>query len=149
MKSILRTLFALALFATLTVSAQSYRVVTVMSGGTNTVAASTTSAVNLPTAVSQQTDAGLQISLASTAGATGNVTFLLDRSVDGQTYETSPYFSITVAYNGTSTVTVFTNLDVRGVGTLRLKSIQTPATYAATNISVKLSQKFPFVSVRN
>jgi len=144
-------LFLITLFAAVMVaSAQSPGVYTFggFNGGTNNVAFSATNSPAKTIAVSDYDNVGIQISLASTNTATGNVIFKFAHSADTSLYETAPATSITVALDGTNTVTKYTNVSIPSTAALKLTSIENGNLFHVTNIVVKMRFKAPRVEAR-
>lgn len=87
--------------------------------------------------VSKQNSTGLQITQWAASATTTNLVYTFARSVDGQSYETTPSITLTYALNGTNILTYVTNLTSLGGGYLKLVSIQnTDASVVATNSMV-------------
>lgn len=91
----------------------------------------------------QAADVGLQITYALAAATTGttNCSFIFARSLDGSTWESSPYWTIAVPSAGVTTSSLVTNLSLGGVGWIRLQSVQNPCTNAITNLVINAAAK--------
>jgi hypothetical protein len=131
----------------LTAHAQSpfaYRVLTLLPGGTNNVAATAT---NTPAAVgvtcAEQDQVALFIEHRGTGAGSGNVIYAFAKGLDADTVETMPSVTLTVPLNGTNTVRLLSEPTVNGSGYLQLVSIQNTNAVALTNLTVKVSRKNP------
>ena len=116
-------------------SAQNAGTLTIASGGTNQVAAGTTNSTTA-FAVSEYDTVGVQVTLKANQAATSTVRVDGFRSIDSTTYETTPGVQYYLTLNGTTAVTVYTNLNVAGVGTLKFDVVNTNASVPVTNLSV-------------
>lgn len=131
----------------LTAQAQSpvaYRIVTLVGGGTNHVAATAT---NTPAAVgvtcAEQDQVALFIEQRGTGAGSGNVVYAFAKGLDTDTVETTPSVTLTVPLNGTNTVRLLSEPTLGGAGYLQLVSIQNTNAVALTNLTVKVSRKNP------
>ena len=149
MKKLILSFLALAatIFAGATAHAQggysAYGAQTLVAGGTNNVAAATTNSYTGVLTLTRQREVALQISFSSTGTNTSSIVFVLDPSVDGNTYDTANNdYNVTIAANGTNVVPFVTNLTVGAIGYLRLASVENPnGASALTNVSVIYSIK--------
>ena len=137
-------LYALALLFPAATAVGQYQVITtVLDGTTNHVHALTTS--NYTTVVfdtRKQKDLTIEGSFKSTGANTSTMTFTLQPSLDGITFDTTKVWTWTIAATGTSTAVGTTNISTGGAGYVRLASIQNAnATYLITNILVRLAFK--------
>ena len=137
-------LFALALLFPAAKAVGQYSVVTsVLDGTTFIVPANTTS--NYTTVVfdtRKQKDLMLESSFKSTGANTSTITFTLQPSLDGVTFDTIKVWTWTVTATGTSTAVGTTNIATGGAGFVRLASIQNAnATQGLTNILVRSAVK--------
>ena len=118
--------------------------------GTNQIAASGTQYVSnaVPTVIGNT--AALQCSFKMQSGAeTGNISFVFAKSVGSglvsganAVYETTPSITVTVAANGTSQVTYYTNVTVGACASLQLVDIVNGCTNSIlTNMTVKMNMK--------
>lgn len=133
-------------------SAQTAGVYTLMSGGTNFVAAGTTNGAVGTFNVSEYASVDLQITLKASATNITPVIFNFVKSLDSTTYETTTSLTASITPNGTNEVSKVYNLSVPNVATLKLLSIEN-ATLAAsssyvTNVSVKWRVKAAKVLIR-
>ena len=131
--------FALALCA----NAQLYGPINVLSGGTNVIGLTTnTYDSEIQLNLTRPTEIGLAFSVKNhTSGATSNVTFNFQHSLDGANWETTPTFSITFA-SASTTNCVVTNLTLNAKGHLRLhQGINTNAAGVMTNILIQAAVK--------
>jgi len=106
--------------------AQSYSTVNLLNGTTDRIVAGATS--NYSTAaftadVRKQKNIGILLSWKMTGSGTDNTVITFERSLDNSTWDGTHTFALTKANNGTTVVTVGTNLALNGFGYIRLKSI--------------------------
>ncbi|KAB2673890.1 MAG: hypothetical protein DVB31_02925 [Verrucomicrobia bacterium] len=143
MKTLLKTLVAAALVAfalTPPASAQvltfGLQTVTV----TNAIPATTTNSVTA-TAIdaTRAEDVGLQISFKLTGSGTSTVVFTLSGSLDNSTYATLG--TVSLAANGTNTVTYVGNYAVGPIPYLKLTQIANPNANGITDLVVKYGSK--------
>jgi len=142
--SILILAVASLTFSAPDVQAQNYGPVTILSCGTNKVAAATTNSYTR--AFEMKTASQLSLSASFVCGDTNLSTsvFTFSQSLDNSTWSTVNDVSFSIACNGTNTVTVNTNYTVGAVGYWRLKSVSNPNTNTTsfiTNLTVKASFK--------
>ena len=121
-----------------------YRVLTLLPGGTNNVAATAT---NTPAAVgltcAEQDQVALLVEHRGTGAGSGNVIYAFAKGLDAETVETTPSVTLTVPLNGTNTVRLLSEPTLGGAGYLQLVSIQNTNAVALTNLTVKVSRKNP------
>lgn len=144
MKKLLALLALVGLCAV--ASAQVYSPVYLINqGASGIVTANTTS--NYSTAaftadVRKQRTLGILLSWKLTGSGTDNNVFTFERSIDNSTYDATQTFAVTAANNGTTTVTIGTNITLNGFGWIRLKSIQNgDANDVLTNLVVQYAIK--------
>jgi len=112
-----------------------------LAAGTNNIPATTTSNYNATIGLTKYGDAALTINFKLTGSGTENVITTVDQSVDGTNWETKAPFLWTNAANGTTLVSVTTNMNVGAVGYLRLKSINNGSAQAVTNLQFLVTVK--------
>lgn len=137
-------LFALALLFSAAKAVGQYQVVTsVLDGTTFIVPAATTS--NYTTVIfdtRKQKDLMLEGSFKSTGANTSTITFTLQPSLDGVTFDTTKVWTWTITAAGTSTAVGSTNIATGGAGYVRLASIQNAnGSQGLTNILVRSAIK--------
>jgi len=148
-KNLFRSALLLGAMLTLALPAagqgyNAYAVQTLLTGGTNIVTAASSNVVSGSIiTLTRQREVAIQASFAAVGTNDSTITFWLQPSVDGSTFDTSKNLThnFTVAANGTSTVNITTNITVGAVGYLRLAINNPNATMALTNVSVKASIK--------
>ena len=121
-----------------------YTVVTTeLNGGAFQVPANTTS--NYTTIVfdtRKQRDVMVEGSFKSTGANTSTITFTLQPSLDGVTFDTTKVWTWTITAAGTSTALGSTNISTGGAGYIRLASIQNAnGSQGLTNILVRYAVK--------
>lgn len=139
MKTLLRTLLAVAVLAASStwLHAQSYGVNTVISGGTNNVAATATNTYTLPVMnLRQDEQIGVFISFKMPVAGNSNCTVRFARSLNGTTWETTPSLVVTA-----TTTNFCTNLTFGAVGYLRPATVENVNIVALTNVTVSYSIK--------
>jgi len=145
MKRILAVLFLLGLTAL--VQAQSpapYRVVTLLPGGTNNVAATATNApTDLGVNCSEQDQVAVFIQHAGTGAGSGVVVYSFAKGLDAASVETTPAVALAVPLSGTNTIRLLNEPTIGGCGYLKLVSIENTNAVAVTNIVVQVSRKNP------
>ncbi|HNU53252.1 MAG TPA: hypothetical protein PKJ98_20360 [Verrucomicrobiota bacterium] len=147
MKRIL--LLSLALSALLLMSARAqspaaYRILALLAGGTNNVAASATNApADVGISCSEHDALALLVEQAGTGAGTGTVVYAFAKGLDASTVETTPSLTLTVPLSGTNAVRLLSEPSLTGCGYLRLVSIQNTNAVAVTNILVKAARKNP------
>ena len=136
------TIGALLIFCGMA-KAQVFPTVTLIADSTNTVAATTT---NPPVlfAVSEFNDFFLTLRARGHSGTPSNVQAYVFRSIDSTDYETSPWKVLQLQLSGTATNSISTNLDVTGVGALKLVLANTNGV-VITNLNAKARFKAPKV----
>jgi len=139
-------IFSLLAFVCLTFSASAQNWSTIISptGTSNNVAAASTNSYLLMLDATEQLNVGFMYSAkcVATNGTTTTITF--DSSIDGSTWSSNVY-TFTIAQNGTTPVSLCTNIPVGGVNYLRLNSIGNPGSVGAlTNITFQYSAKRHF-----
>lgn len=132
-------------FAPINADAQVYGDTTLMNGGTNNVATTATNTYTGKNLVMEKrVETGVLLSYAGNAADTGDVTFVFQRAVEqavaNATWSTVEQ-RVTLAANGTNTVSLVTNINAGAVGHLRLRYIENACTNAITNVVVKYSLK--------
>lgn len=117
-------------------------------GITNTIAANTTTTLNLGSGIPVKNDRtlGAELRLQGNASGTGAVTVVWARSLDeGTTYETTPRFSWVTALNGTTAVVARTNLPswfLENSTHVKIISIQNAdASAGGTNASLRIARQ--------
>jgi hypothetical protein len=133
------------LFTAVSATAQLYGPINVLSAGTNVIGL-TTNTYDIPIGLNltRATDVGLTFEVKNhTSGATSNVTFNFQHSLDGAHWETTPTFSVTLA-SASTTNTLVTNLTINAKGYLRLhQGINTNAAGVMTNVLIQAAVKPP------
>lgn len=121
----------------------SYGTQSLLSGGTNNVAAATTNTYSSVVNCHLQENVGVALSFAATGTNTSTIVFRLKPSLDATTTDNvGTAFDISVAANGTNTVSVVTNLSVGAIGYLVHTKVENPnATSAITNVTLSYSLK--------
>lgn len=137
-------LCALALLLTAGKAFGQYSVVTTaLNGGAFQVPANTTS--NYTTIIfdaRKQKDLMVEGSFKSTGANTSTITFTLQPSLDGVTFDTTKVWTWTITAAGTSTAVGSTNIATGGAGYIRLASIQNAnGSQGLTNILVRYAVK--------
>jgi undecaprenyl pyrophosphate phosphatase UppP len=85
---------------------------------------------------------GIAVKFSFASATTSNFVYTFDRSIDKTNWDTVNTFVLTVAGNGTTPQVCVTNVNVGGIGWMRLKSLQnTQASIAGTNLGVVYSIK--------
>lgn len=143
MKKFSATLAAAALFLAANALAD---VGVVNVGATNKIGLSATTSANLGGAVNvgKSSSVGVYMAFAGSDAGTGQVLYTWVRSYDGVTYETSPGFKTSAAFNGLTPVVVYTNIassSLEGVKFIKLSSIANADAINGTNASVKVAIK--------
>jgi hypothetical protein len=88
--------------------------------------------------IDKHKEVGLQLKFQGDRATTGVMTYILARSMDGSTYETSPRLTFAVAANGNTAVVLYTNLTSTWVGSakyLKIVSIANADTFAGLNFT--------------
>jgi hypothetical protein len=143
MKNIL-ILIALALCA---VSASAQNVVqTIISGGTNRVAAATANTYTALIDTRKSEYVALMLSFKCTAASDSNTVFSISRGNDWSqgtnSMETTPAYIINVPANGTTTVSFATNINTLGWSHLILNTVSNGhASAIVSNLTVTAAQK--------
>lgn len=121
----------------------SYGTQTLLSGGTVNVAAATTNSYAYNLDCKHQDSVGVLLSFTSVGTNSSAIVFRLKPSLDAVTSDNQgTSYDITVAANGTNTVTVCTNIAVGGIGFLMLTAVENPnASKALTNVTFSYSIK--------
>lgn len=116
---------------------------TLLNGGTNTIAANSTNTYNSKVGLTKYDEVSLEISYAYTGAGTGIQTFNFASSNDGTNRATAGQtYSFTLAGNGTTPVTLVTNIYVGASGYLFLTTgANTNATLITTNLLVRAVPK--------
>ena len=122
------------------VGAQDPKVYTLISGGTNAVPANSTNAAVVHR-VDEYGDASLQASVAAPSG-TSNLLFLVYRSADTETYESSPFTTL-IAPSSSTTNTAITNFNVGAAASIKIVPANTNAGNYTTNVTLKIRFKAP------
>ena len=119
-----------------------YAATTLVAGGTNIVAAASTNTYGTLT-LTRQEHLAIQFTFRATGTNTSGIQFIIDPSLDGETFDTvNDDYIFTAAANGTNLVTVVTNMpDVNAIGYGRLRVGNPNATVAITNLTVKYAIK--------
>lgn len=144
---LLSVLFAVAL-AIPAGNAQAFKVIEILDGGTNNVAASTTDTSGIVgggVQVTKQDYVGLLIKQTPYAtNVQANVVYTFAKGIDATDVETTGSVTVTIptSTNATEQV-VFTSATVTGAGYLKLLSIANAADVAITNITIRAVQKYP------
>ena len=120
------------------VGAQDPKVYTLISGGTNAVPANSTNAAVVHR-VDEYGDASLQASVAAPSG-TSNLLFYVFRSVDTETYESSPFTTL-IAPSSSTTNVAFTNFNVGAAASIKIVPANTNAGNYTTNVTLKIRFK--------
>ncbi len=111
---------------------------------TYSVAAATTNTTiassNVIAAVTRSRYVTLQPIFKLTGSGTTAVVLVFDESTDGSTWESAAH-TVSVTAAGTTEVTAVQNVQLEGIGFLRLGAIRNPNAEAVTNLSVKISYK--------
>jgi len=138
MKTIQTALLTLLLLCVSTMAnAQSYGVVTLISGGTNNVAAAATNTYTVPVMrLLQDEQIGVFVSFKMPVAGNSNCTVRFARSLNGTTWETTP--SLVVA---ATTTNFITNLTFGATGYLRPSTVENVNAVALTNVTVSYSIK--------
>lgn len=126
----------------------SFDTVTVVAGGTNYVAGSTTITSGTASGgvgVSRNDIVGLLISFKPVAtNVTGNVVFTFAKGLNASEVESTGSVTVTMATDTNAVATTsFTATTVTGAGYLKLTSINNGCSVAVTNVSVKAIRKAP------
>lgn len=126
-------------------NAQTYSPAYILAGGTNAIVAGATSNYSTSVFVAdvrKQKNIGLLLSWKMTGTGTDNTVVTFERSLDNSTYDGTHTFALTKANNGTSVVTIGTNLTLNGFGYIRLKSIVNgDSGDAITNMTIQYAIK--------
>lgn len=89
-----------------------------------------------------QQNVGIAVTFDFASATTSNLVYTFSRSLDKTNWDTVNTYALTVAGNGTNIITCVTNLNVGGIGWMRLNSINnTDASITATNLGVVYSIK--------
>jgi hypothetical protein len=133
MKLLVSILTGLALFA-VSHNAIAYDIVTVLSGGTNNVAAASSNLLSLSSIpVGKYNNIAITFGGATLAGATSNIWVYFDASVDNAHWASNKYV-VLAPTSGTSTNYVVTNITENAFQYLRVASIYNTNTAQLTNI---------------
>lgn len=148
MKKLLFALVAI-LSLSLTGLAQTAGVYTILTGGTNVIAAATTNTPGSTFAVSEYDTVDVQITLKASTTNESAVTFYFTKSLDSTTYESTPSLSAEVTPNGTAEVSKVFTFAVPGAATLKLShAANANANGYVTNVAMKWRVKAPKVATR-
>lgn len=130
-------------FATTAYFATTNGATTLLNGGTNVLAANSTNTYNSRIGITKYDEVSLEISYAYTGAGTGVQTFNFAASNDGTNPATAGQtWSMALAGNGTSRVTLITNIYVGCSGYLILQTgANTNATLVDTNLMVRAVPK--------
>ena len=129
---------------TFSASAQNWTTIISSTGMSNNIAVASTNSYLLTLDATEQLNVGFLYSAKcmATNGTTTTITF--DSSIDGSLWQSNAY-TFSIAQNGTTPVTLCTNIPIGGVNYLRLNSIGNPASVGAvTNITFEYSAKRHF-----
>jgi hypothetical protein len=138
-KLFLFILATLALVAT-TANAQVYTVNTLSVTNTVGSGATITPNVAIPNA-GRYDQLSLVATFNTTASNTSGVNFTIQRSLDGTTWETPAYQTLTVTANGTNLVTGILDFTYGAAGYLRLNTIVNSNSAVLSNIIIKTATK--------
>jgi hypothetical protein len=126
----MKHLFAILIASVLALSAHAQRAgfyPTSLNGGTNNVAAAATNTYTIVQTVSEYDNVGFQVSFKSVGTNLSTITFGVSKSADsGTTFESTPSLYLSVAANGTNTVTAFAPFSVVGVSHVKLGPVGNP-----------------------
>jgi hypothetical protein len=141
-RPILTTLLA-CLFALVSAQAQYTRngVVTLLAGGTNNIAATSTNTYTEAIDVGRNPGICLLTSFAGRDAGELVVTLVLKRSLNGSTLEDAQTYRVAVTASGTATVRAMTNLTVGFEQFLVLTAVENLNTNAITNLVVQYGYK--------
>lgn len=125
--------------------AQTYGMINLLNGGTRNVEANSTSNYTDTATLTKYEDVTLQLEFKNIHGSANSLcTFIFATSTDGTNYSTLNRPTIQGAFNGTTLVTINTNLTLGAAGYIRLISIQNACAtslYHATNVAVRVGYK--------
>ena len=119
--------------------AQAARDFTLLSGGTNNLAALATNAAVIQN-VSEWNALSLQVTAKGQSGNASNAQFYVYRSIDAENYETDPTTVLQLRLNGTTTQSALTNVDSTGAASIKIVPANTNAV-AVSNIVLKVRFK--------
>ncbi len=129
----MKTFFALLLFC-LTASAQSYTLLTLATNAVPNGATNSTAGTSIEV-LRQSSVTVFGFGRAITNAGTGTVTLNFQGSGDDTNYFANSY-TLTLAVNGTNTVSNFAKFDVTAFKYFKLASIENPTTNVFTNVLV-------------
>lgn len=140
MKKLIQFLFAIAIsFGA--AQAQYNLITTTLNGGTNSVAASTTTSTTAPVlSFTRSTYGAVQATCKLDGAGTTAVVFTFDESIDGSRWVPSTR-TLSVTPAGTTQVSAIQNYTIGASGYLRLKSINNPNASNLTNVVLNYSYK--------
>jgi hypothetical protein len=133
-------LFALVFAGPDNAQAQGYNIQTILSGGTNNIAANTLNTYGTSIPVVRGSTVALQASFKLVGSGTSGVNFLFNRSVDGVIWETNA-ITWTIAATATTTNAATTNITIGSTGFLMLNTSTNNNATATTNLLLKAGQK--------
>lgn len=111
---------------------------------TYSVAATTTNTTiassNIIAAVTRSSYVTLQPIFKLQGAGSSAVVFVFDESTDGSTWESAAH-TVSITADTTNQVTLVQNVQLEGIGFLRLGAVRNPNASAVTNMSVKISYK--------
>lgn len=113
--------------------------VQILTGGTNNIFLATSNNYNVPFSAAYSTKMAIAMSAVGPAGATSNLWFYVDRSVDNITWQTNA-ITLGAAGNGGFLLAI-TNIDVGAMPYFRLRSIFNTNTVAFTNVTFSVTTK--------
>ena len=143
MKTFLKLLavLPLAIGHSLSIQAQQYQPVALLTGGTANISGSATSNYTHVVNVRGADNVGLYASWSIGSSSTDDVIFKLSKSANGAVFETTPSVLITNVCDGTNVVKYFNAISTLGVHSLQLSSIVNGATNFLTNLTVTVGVK--------
>lgn len=133
----------------LSASAQQYNVTalsytnggaTYLDGGTNHIPAAATNTLNSPITLTRYDQMAIQLVFKLNGSGTSATVWNFDHSADGTNYTTGA-LALSLSANGTTAVTITTNITVNATGYWRLRTVENPNASAITNLQVMVWKK--------
>jgi len=135
----MKTILSLIILCASVFLASALDTVTVLDGGTNNVAATTTNTYNVAITPAKANNLAVMYQFKLTSSGTSATAATFQRSVDNSTWESA--FSLPGTAAGTTVVTVTTNIPTGAYGYYRLNTVTNGNANAMTNVTVKYSVK--------
>lgn len=128
-----------------TANAQAYKAPSLVTGGTNNIAAMATNVYGNTFTVAKQNDCGFSFKGKTTIDTNVTLTAVFAKSIDSTDYETAPSVLLSIPFAGTTNV-FLTNIAVNGVCSLKFVELRNTTYGVVTGLVVKQSLKYPAAS---